>query len=73
MNFDISLIKSLVALIKLFQSLIKSLNLSILLIFCQIDFQFYNFILISPPNFNLCYLDPILKSFFIYFFINIFF
>jgi len=57
---------------KLIQSLIKSLNLSILSFFGQIDIQVYNFLLISPWTFNLCCFDLILKLFFIYFIIIIY-
>jgi hypothetical protein len=64
-NFDISSIKPLISLIKIWISLIKSLNLSILLIFGQIEFQIYNFLLISPQTFNLCCLDLILNLFII--------
>ena len=70
LNFDISSIKPLVALINLFQSLIKSINLSILLIFGQIEFQIYNLLLISPKTFNLCCLGLILNLF-IYYYLKI--
>ena len=63
MNNDIFPIKLLIVLIKLIQSSIKFLNLSILSILSQIDFQLYNFILISPQTFNLCCLDHIFKLF----------
>jgi hypothetical protein len=56
----------MISLIKLIQSLIKSINLSILSNFGQINFQIYNSILINPQTFNLCCLDLIFKLFFIY-------